>query len=55
MTESPALHFIFQSLSQLTQQMHECTDPTKRQALLRQVRLLLSDADKIIGSEMGDE
>jgi hypothetical protein len=35
--------------------MHECADPTKSMARLRQMRLLLSDADKIVGSKVGDE
>lgn len=52
--ESPALHGIFQSLNQLSNQLRECRDPQMRVELLREMRMLLGDADKIITSEMGD-
>lgn len=53
-TEPCSLSLICQSLRQLSEELLESTDPLKRLALLGQMRVLLSDADKIIGDEIGD-
>jgi len=42
------------TLHQLSKRLHETSDPKDRLELLTQMRLLLGDADKIIGSEMGE-
>jgi hypothetical protein len=53
-TESPALHKIFQDLNRLSKRLKECHDPNLRLHLLKEMRLFLGDADKIIDNEMGD-
>jgi hypothetical protein len=53
-TESPALHKMFEDLNRLSERLRNCRDPEVRVELLKQMRLLLGDADKIIDSEMGD-
>jgi hypothetical protein len=53
-TENPALENILQALSQLFQQLEHAHKPQTRLELLKQMRMLLADADKIIGSEMGE-
>jgi hypothetical protein len=54
-TESPLLQSLLQVLHQLSERLHEASDPNERLELLREMRLLLGDADKIIGSEMGED
>jgi hypothetical protein len=50
--ESPPLQNILQTLSQLSEELRQSDDPPKRLAVLRQMRMLLGDADKIVDSEM---
>jgi hypothetical protein len=54
-TQSPPLQSILQVLHQLSERLHGSSDPKERLELLREMRLLLGDADKIIGSEMGED
>ena len=53
--ESPALKNILQTLTDLSEELRNSHDPAKRMALLRQMRMLLGDANKIIASEMGED
>jgi hypothetical protein len=53
-TENPALQNILQALSRLFQQLEHAHKPQTRLELLKQMRMLLADADKIIGSELGE-
>ena len=53
-TENLALQPILQALSQLAEQLRHAREPHMRLELLKQMRMLLGDADKIIGSEMGE-
>ena len=53
--ESPALQNLVQSLGDLSEELRNSHDPAKRMALLRQMRMLLGDANKIIASEMGED
>ena len=53
-TENPALQNILQVLTQLSEQLSHAHKPQTRLELLKQMRMLLADADKIIGSEMGE-
>jgi hypothetical protein len=52
--ESLALQAIFQELNRLPQRLRQANTLEERVQLLKEMRLLLGDADKIIGSEMGD-
>lgn len=54
-TQSPPLQSILQVLHQLSERLHGTNGPQDRVKLLREMRLLLGDADKIIGSEMGED
>ena len=54
-TENLALQNIFQNLGQLSEQVRHAREPQTRLDLLKQMRTLLGDADKIIGDEMGRE
>jgi hypothetical protein len=54
-TESPGLQNILQSLADLSGELCNSHDYVKRMALLRQMRMLLADADKILASEMGKD
>jgi hypothetical protein len=53
--ESPALQNLVQSLGDLSEELRNSHDRAKRMALLRQMRMLLGDANKIIASEMGED
>jgi len=54
-TENLALQNIFQSLGQFSEQLRHAHEPQTRLELLKQMRMLLGDADKIIEDEMGRE
>jgi hypothetical protein len=52
MTETSAhLYAVAEQLAILTNTLRNCTDPENRRALLREFRVLLSEADKIITLE----
>ena len=50
-----ALQTILQNLARLSKQLPATPDHTARMDMLKQMHLLLGDADKIIHSEMGDD
>jgi hypothetical protein len=50
-----ALQAILQDFTELAEKLRETADPAARLGLLRQMCMLLGDADKIIGSEMGED
>jgi hypothetical protein len=51
--ETPSLHTILQLLGQLSGQLSRSHDSATRLELLKQIHMLLADADKIVESEMG--
>ena len=52
---STAFNNILEDLGQLSEEFKATNDSVKRLAILKQMRLLIADVDKIIESEMGDE
>ena len=54
-TQSPPLQSILQVLHELSKRLHQTKDPEVRHELLREMRLLLGDTDKIVRNEMGED
>jgi hypothetical protein len=52
--EPLALHNIFRVLAQLSEQLKANRDPQTRLELMKQMRMLLADADKIVSGETGE-
>jgi hypothetical protein len=52
--ERSALQSILHEVYRLSEKVHRTSEPRQRVELLKQIRMLLGDADKIISSEMGD-
>ena len=55
MIRSPALGNILEAFGQLSEELNATYDTVKRLAILKQMRLLIGDVDKIIRSEMRDK
>lgn len=55
MINPTAFYDILGRLGELSEDLNATNDHMKRLAILKQMRLLIADVDKIIESEMGDE